>query len=166
MKKTALFLSITFMAGITFVNIYNSLIDANSWSSHIPESIAVVRQYYQSVNPGEFFRVFSPINQVLALLSLILFWKTSRNTKIFLGIAFVMAVSSDILTFLYFYPRNDLMMHLPLAGNSARLAVVLSQWQLMNWGRSLMVICGLICLFLALNEIYKMEVQSVKVLVD
>lgn len=75
MKKTILFLSVTFTADLLMTNIYNSLIDAKNWGAGIPDSIQTARNYYRHVNPGNFYRIFSPINQVLALLTLIVFWK-------------------------------------------------------------------------------------------
>jgi hypothetical protein len=49
MKKGVLFLSITFMAGVTFVNIYNSIVDARSWGQNIPESVQATRVYFSAV---------------------------------------------------------------------------------------------------------------------
>ena len=66
MKNVFLFASIILASGLFFTNTYNSLIDARSWGSAIPHSIAVTREYYSHVNPGNFFRIFSPLNQVLA----------------------------------------------------------------------------------------------------
>ncbi|HEX5551751.1 MAG TPA: DUF1772 domain-containing protein [Chitinophagaceae bacterium] len=155
MKKIVLFLSITIMAGVAFANMYNSIVDTTSWISNVPGSIAVFRQYYHSVNPGNFFRIFSPVNQILALLSLILFWKTSKKVRIFLLVAFFLAVSGDVLTFVYFYPRNDLLMNLPLQDNSAKFTHILKQWRSMNWIRTLIIFTGLLFLCLGLNRIYQ-----------
>lgn len=156
MKKIVLFLSITFMAGVTFVNIYNSIVDARSWGANIPESVQTTRQYFSIVNPGTFFRGFSPVNQVLALLALILFWKTSKKVKIFLSAAFLIAVLTDVFTFAYFYPRNNLLMTLSLQ-NIDRLTTVINQWQIMNWVRSAILAAGLTFSFLGLSEIFKYQ---------
>lgn len=60
MKKIILFLSITFMAGIAFANMYNSIVDTTSWISDASNSIVAFRQYFHSVNPGNFFpNIFS-----------------------------------------------------------------------------------------------------------
>ena len=73
-KRIILYLSISLMAGIVFPNIYTSIVDAPIWSSNIPESIEISRSYYANLNPGQFFRILTPINRVLAILVLILFW--------------------------------------------------------------------------------------------
>ncbi len=156
MRKTVLFLSTAFMAGVTFVNIYNSVVDARSWGEKIPESVQATRVYFSVVNPGTFFRVFSPVNQVLALLALILFWKKSKKIKLFLAIAFIITVFTDVFTFAYFYPRNNLLMTLSLQDIN-HLAEVIKQWQVMNWVRSAILLIGLSFSFLGLNEIYNFK---------
>src|SRR5882724_4937564 len=109
MKTIILFASITIAGGLLLVNTYTSLIDAKSWGSDIPNSIAAAREYFKTVNPGNFFRIFSPINQALGLLVLVLFWKSSPSTRLFTAIAFAMYILAEGLTFQYFYPRNDIM---------------------------------------------------------
>jgi uncharacterized membrane protein len=154
MKKIILFLSITFMAGIAFANMYNSIVDTTSWISDVPASILAFRQYYQHVNPGSFFRIFSPLNQVLALVSVVVFWKTSPRVRLLLIIAFLLAVSGDVLTFAYFYPRNDLLISLPIKDNTGRLTDILRQWRAMNWMRTIIILAGLAFLFAGLERIY------------
>ena len=50
MKNIIVFLSISIASGILFVNLYTSLIDAKSWGSDIPNSIAAAREYFKAVN--------------------------------------------------------------------------------------------------------------------
>jgi hypothetical protein len=153
MKIVILYLSIVFASGVLFVNIYNSIVDTTAWGAHFPESIQTTRDYYQSVNPGTFFRVFSPVNQVLALLSLILFWKTSGNVRIFLLVAFILYVLGDVFTFAYFYPRNDIMFKSDISTNLEAIKTAWKQWVPMNWLRSLIILVGLVFSFIALHNI-------------
>ena len=79
LRKSLLYLATTLVAGLLFVNIYTSMIDAVNWGSNIPISIQTARDYFKTVNPGNFFRIFSPINQVLALITLIVCWKAGKE---------------------------------------------------------------------------------------
>lgn len=63
MKTTILFASISLASGLLLINVYNSLIDTKSWGSNIPGSIATAREYYKAVNPGNFYRLFSPLTR-------------------------------------------------------------------------------------------------------
>ena len=152
-----LFASISIACGLLFVNVYTSLIDAKSWGSDIPNSIATAREYYKTVNPGDFFRIFSPANQVLALVVLILFWKFSPPVRLYLGIAVVMYVVGDVFTFLYFYPRNDIMFKTSQLTDISLLTKTWAQWNGMNWVRSVVILVGIIFSFLSLHKIYSLN---------
>ena len=156
MKNLILFLSISMASGLLLVNIYTSLIDAKSWGSNIPNSIWAAREYYKTVNPGNFFRLFSPVNQVLALLVLILFWKSSPSIRMSLGAVFVLYILADVLTFAFFYPRNDIMFRAAPLTDVDVLKKVWSEWNMMNWIRSLVLLTGLSFSFLSLHKIYSL----------
>lgn len=156
MKNVILFASIVIASGLMLTNTYNSLIDARSWGSNIPHSIEVTREYFRSVNPGNFFRVFSPVNQLLALLALILFWKTSPQIRIFLVVAFILYVLGDVFTFAYFYPRNDIMFKGDITAVE-KIRIAWKGWNTMNWLRSLILLIGIIFSFLALDKIYTLK---------
>jgi Domain of unknown function (DUF1772) len=157
MKKIVLFASITLASGLLFTNVYNSLIDVKSWGSDIPNSIAATREYFKTVNPGSFFRVFSPINQVLALAALILFWKSFPSTRLYLGVAHVLYVLVDVLTFGYFYPRNDIMFKTAQLTEINLLKTTVLEWSRMNWIRNLMLAAGVVLSFLSLHKIYSLN---------
>ncbi len=154
MKTLFLFTSIILAGGLFFVNSYNSLIDAKAWGADIPQSIVTTRAYYSTVNPGNFFRILSPINQLIALIVLILFWKSPGHIRIYLGISLVLYVLVDVFTFSYFYPRLGIMFtKTPMAGIEA-LKQAWWQWSAMNWIRSLMLLAGVILASLSLHKFY------------
>jgi uncharacterized membrane protein len=154
MKTIILFASISVASGLLLVNIYTSLVDARSWGSDIPNSIAAAREYYKTVNPGNFFRIFSPINQALGLLVLVLFWKTSPSIRLFAAIAFVMYILAEGLTFQYFYPRNDILFKTARLSDTDLLRKTWSEWNTMNWVRTSALLVGLIFSFLSLHKFY------------
>ena len=160
MEKIVLFLFITLTAGLLLTNIYTSMVDSVSWDSEIPTSIQTAREYFKVIDPGDFFRVFSPLNQFVAFLSLVLCWHKSRQARIFIGIAFGLVIAADVMTFAYFYPRNAIMFEGPMDDVSV-IKSAAEQWASMNWLRSFIVAAGLCFAFLGLNEIYKNE-YSVK----
>lgn len=153
MKQLLLFASIALASGLLFTNVYNSLVDVTSWGTDIPKSIETAREYFKIVNPGNFFRVFSPVNQVIALLALILFWNVSTTVRIYLGIALAFYVLGDVFTFAYFYPRNDIMFKNKVADIDT-IRQSWAGWKTMNWLRSGIVLAGLLFSFLALHKIY------------
>ena len=154
MKNFVLFASIALASGLLFVNLYTSLIDAKSWGSDMPNSIATSREYFKQVNPGNFFRLFSPLNQVLALVVLILFWKASPSVRLYLGAALALYILADVLIFAYFYPRNDIMFRTASLTDITLLKKTWSEWNMMNWVRSSVILVGLFFSFFALQKTF------------
>src|SRR4051812_1728285 len=109
MKKAFAFTSIALMAAILGANVYTSVVDAKAWGANIPDSILTARSYFSAVNPGAFFRVASPINQLFALATLIACWKSGKRARLCFGLALLIAVLADALTFAFFYPRNAIL---------------------------------------------------------
>jgi len=154
MKQIILFGSISVACGLLFANLYSSLIDAKSWGSDIPNSMAITREYFRTVNPGNFFRIFSPVNQLLGIIVLILFWKTSPSIKLYLGAALVLYLLAEGLTFGYFFPRNDIMFRNAQLTDVDLLRKTLSEWTRMNWVRSGILLTGIFFSFAALHKTY------------
>lgn len=157
MKNIILFISISMAAGLLFVNLYNSMVDAKSWGGNIPGSISTAREYFKIVTPGSFFRVFSPLTQVVGLLTLILFWKSAPDVRLYLFIAFGCYVAGDIFTFAYFYPRNAIMFETAALTDVAQLHKAWSGWSAMNWLRSGIIMAGLFFSCLSLHKIYSLQ---------
>ena len=141
-------------AGILFVNLYTSIVDAPNWGAQLPESISAARAYFSVANPGSFFRVFSPANQILAVLALILCWKTNRKNAIAL---LASAILLEAFTFGYFYPRNDIMFfNTTIDENAVRTAW--QEWSTMNWVRSALCLVNTVLAFtLLLSENRKLQ---------
>jgi hypothetical protein len=154
MKLLLLFASTALASGLLFANIYTSLVDARSWGSGIPQSIETAREYFKTVNPANFFRIIAPLNLVVGLLALIMFWKVSATVRIYLGVALALYVCVDVLTFAYFYPRNAIMFEKGSLTDVDTLKNALTGWRAMNWVRSLIIFAGLVFSFLALRKIY------------
>jgi uncharacterized membrane protein len=149
MKNIVLFLSVGIASGLLLVNIYTSLVDARCWGSDIPASIATARQYFKAANPGTFFRIFSPMSQVLAFLALVLFWKAAPSARVYLGSALLIYVLTDVFTFAYFYPRNELLFAKASLADIALLKKTVTEWQMMNWVRSAVLFAGVCCSYIA-----------------
>ena len=153
MKRSILFASIGIAAGLVLANIYTSLVDVPAWGSNLPTSIETARQYYTYSNPGDFFRIFSPANQGLGLLCVVLFWKHGKEMRRLLLAAFILYMIGEGMTFQYFYPRNEIMFKLDL-GNIEKIRTTWEQWRSMNWIRTLVIAIGFVCSAFALHCSY------------
>jgi len=155
MKKLILIIAAIVATGLLFVNVYTSVVDARNWGSDIPNSLMAARAYFSVANPGNFFRVMSPMSQVIGLLALIICWRAGTRVRIYCAIALVLAVSCDLFTFAYFYPRNDIMFFLAISPDTQVLKDAWSGWTTMNWLRSGILAVEVIVDYLALMRVAK-----------
>jgi hypothetical protein len=152
--KVFLFAALIFSSGLLFVNIYTSLVDVPNWMHDIPASIQAMRKYFAAANPGTFFRIFSPANQVLTLLALIFCWKYGWPLRLICFIALLIAIANDVFTFTFFYPRNDILMHASISDVDL-FQKTLHQWMIVNWIRSGTVLLNVIAVLLALVAVFR-----------
>jgi hypothetical protein len=157
MKKSALFLSIISASGLLMITIYNLVVDSKSWGADIPASIQIARNYYNQVDPRNFFAIIAPINQFLILLTIVLFWKDSISLRLYFSVSFLLYAIIAILTFLYFIPRDIIIFTSPIEGHTEQIKTALSQWKEMNWIRSLLGLTGILFTFKGLDTFYKIH---------
>lgn len=155
MKKIILFSSIICASGLTLVSIYNNVIDAQSWASNIPASIQAGRDYFQHVDPRRFFTVFGPLNQILILLTIILFWKDGVSLRVCFATSFLMYTLIVILTFLYFVPRNLILFKSSIPDHIEQIRTAAAEWSHMNWLRTLLGLIGVLFSFKGLDAFYQ-----------
>lgn len=160
MKIVILFSSVALASGVLFANVFNSMVISDAAKSDIPNTIMAAREYFKTVNPGDFFRIFSPAAQIFTLLSLILFWKTAKSARLFLIIALLCSIAGDILAFTYFHPRSDLMFVSQPVPDIETLKQLSTEWSSMNWIRSFILFIGVVSLFFAVDKIYFMKTRS------
>jgi hypothetical protein len=154
MALITLNLLVVLSSGLFFVNVYSSIVDARSWSSNIPDSVATARQYAKDFNAGTFFKLISPLSQILSVLALILFWKYSP-IRLYLALVLASSVFSEIFTVLYFYPRNDIIFRTGALSDTEMISKALKEWNTMNWLRSLCMLIGVVFSLFALRECYR-----------
>jgi hypothetical protein len=143
-------LSAALASGLLFVNIYSSIVDAPNWGASLPDSLLTTREYFSVANPGNFFRIFSPLNQVIALVVVLFCWKSHR----YLALAsLAAAVLLDVLTFGYFYPRNEIMFVAVMDEDAARVAW--QEWSTMNWFRSALGVVNVTLVFALFISVLK-----------
>jgi len=157
MKKVILYAIVAFSSGLFFTNVYNSIVNAANWESNVPQSITATKDFFVVANPGTFFKLIDPTNLILTVLALVLLWKESATIRYYLGIALLCYVTAMILTFTYFYPRNEIMFLSEQLPDTETLKRVAAEWGTMNWVRTSIWLAGLVCSFLALDKYTSMK---------
>jgi|SRR4051812_12197735 hypothetical protein len=143
-RRIVVTLAAIIAAGLLFVNVYNSIVDAPNWGSNIPASIGAAREYFAVRNPGDFYRYLSPANQVVTLVAVVLVWPLGWPMRLLTFAALLISVGADAMTFGYFYPRNDIMFNAVPMADDATLRAAWTGWSSMNWVRSGLVLANVI----------------------
>jgi hypothetical protein len=143
MRQTIIFAAIVVTGAVLGANVYNSGVDAPNWGAQIPASLESARRYFGVRNPGTFFRVASPLAQALSVLVLIVSWRLGGQTRGLAALALGLGILADVLTFAYFYPRNDVMF--AQAVDVGAMTRSWTEWSRMNHVRSLLVLSALVC---------------------
>ena len=154
MKKLVLFFSIICASGLTMVSLYNTVVDAQSWGSDIPASIQTARDYFQHVDPRRFYVIAGPVNLILILLTLILFWKGSVSLRFYFAVSFAAYAAILILTLAYFIPRDLILFTWSISDHLEQIRSASAQWSAMNWLRSLLGLAGVLFSFKGLDSYY------------
>jgi Domain of unknown function (DUF1772) len=154
MKKLVLFFSIICASGLTLVSIYNTVIDAQSWASDIPASIQTARDYFQHVDPRRFYAVAGPINVILILLTIVLFWKDGVSLRVYFAISLLMYAAIVAVTFAYFIPRDLILFTWSIPDHLNEIRTAAAEWNHMNWLRTLLGLIGVLFSFKGLDTYY------------
>lgn len=117
--------------------VYESIVNAPNFQTNIPQSLEHFRQFMSASNPGNFFRIFAPLTQILALLSLILYWKRPFGIRWYLLLVFLLIVGADVITYTIHYPRNAFLFTNPLIESPELLQKAAAEWAFWNWFRVL-----------------------------
>jgi len=97
---------------------FRHVVDAPNYMG-APTSLEHARGFYHATNPGMFFRWLVPATQLFLLLALVVNWKPAPGTRWKLAGALVFLVLTDMITFRFHYPRNDILFVAPLTQPAA-----------------------------------------------
>lgn len=136
------------------VTIYNSVVDAKSWGSDLPASIQTARDYFQHADPRRFYLIAGPVNLLLIVLTLILFWKDSVSLRFYFTASFASYLAILALTLAYFVPRNFILFTWSIPDHLEQIRIASAQWSAMNWIRSLLGLAGVLFSFKGLDTYY------------
>src|SRR6266446_4983838 len=73
---------------------------------------------------------------------------------LFVSSALVLYVLTDVMTFAYFYPRNEIMFRAAQLNDVTLLRETWASWSAMNWVRSSILLAGVILSCVSLHKIY------------
>jgi len=145
-------LSIFALLGLALLfgaTIYESVIMAPNYERDIPSSIELARQFLRRRTPANYFRIISPLTQLLLFGSVIACWGV-LDARWSLIEALGALVLADIITFTYHYPRLAIMFKGPMPEDLQHLRRAARQWATGNWVRAFLLLVALLVVVRAL----------------
>jgi len=137
-------LSLIAVALLLGATAYEAVVMAPNYERDVPASLALARQFLQRTTPAHYFRVVSPLAQILALLTVIAGW--NRPGRWAFVVAFGVLVAADGLTFAFHYPRLAIMFKSDGPQDPARAARAAREWAVGNWVRGAMLVVALLAI--------------------
>jgi hypothetical protein len=99
------------------------------------------RGFLVASTPAAFFRILSPAVQLLLILSVVFAWRAApTHVRWLLLVSFCAAIATDVVTFTFHYPRNNILFVAPLDRPEAELRRIAQEWA---WGNYVRI--GLLC---------------------
>src|SRR3984893_14933235 len=98
--------------------VYQNVVDSPNYMG-APTSLEHARGFYHATNPGNFFRGLVPATQVFLLMAILFNWRPDPGTRWKLVGALVCLIVTDIVTFRFHYPRNEILFVAPLTQPAA-----------------------------------------------
>jgi Domain of unknown function (DUF1772) len=132
--------------------VYQNVVDAPNYMG-APTSLEHARGFYHATNPGTFFRGLVPTTQLFFLLALVLNWKPAPGTRWKLGGALVFLVLTDVITFRFHYPRNDILFVAPLTQSAAYYDGIVREWAIGNYARVALILVSVALVMISLIRI-------------
>jgi Domain of unknown function (DUF1772) len=132
--------------------VYQNVVDAPNYMG-APSSLEHARGFYHATNPGMFFRWLVPCTQLFLLLAIIFNWKPDPGSRWKLAAALASLVLTDMITFRFHYPRNDILFVAPLTNRPEYYDHVVREWAIGNYIRVALILVTVVLMLVSIIRI-------------
>ena len=143
LRLTVVAIALGLSAMLLGTGVYQNVVDAPNYMG-APASLEHARGFYHATNPGTFFRAMVPATQLFLVLALALNWKPSPDTRWRLGGALAALILSDIVTFRFHYPRNEILFIAPLTKPPEYYDRIVTEWAMGNCVRVALILTAVV----------------------
>src|SRR5579864_5066096 len=152
LRLIALAVALVLSAMLLGTGVYQNVVDAPTYMG-APASLEHARGFYHATNPGEFFRVMVPLTQLFLLVAIVSNWKPAPGTRWILSGALAFLVLTDVVTFRFHYPRNDILFIAPLTNSPAYYDRVVTEWAIGNYAHVALILTTVVLVMVSLIRI-------------
>lgn len=147
-------IALVLLAMLLGTGVYQNVVDAPNYLG-APISLEHARGFYHATNPGNFFRGLVPATELFLLLAIVFNWKPIPGTRWMLVGALACLVVTDMITFLFHYPRNNILFVAPLTQPPSYYDQVVREWAMGNYARVAMILIAVVLVMLSFVRIVR-----------
>jgi hypothetical protein len=144
--------ALVFLAMLLGTGVYQNVVDAPNYMG-APTSLEHARGFYHATNPGMFFRWLVPATQLFLVLALVFNWKPDPGTRWKLAGALGFLILTDMITFRFHYPRNDILFIAPLTKPPEYYDQVVKEWAIGNYVRVALILTAVVLAMVSMIRI-------------
>lgn len=131
---------------------YEAVVMAPNYERDIPDSIDVARRFLKRTTPAHFFRLVTPVTQILLLAGAITSWHVV-DARWRLLIALGILLVTDVITFTFHYPRLAIMFKDPMPDDPEPLRRAAREWAVGNLVRAALLVVALLSVLQAVGTL-------------
>jgi uncharacterized membrane protein len=148
LRLTSVAIALVLSAMLLGTGLYQNVVDAPNYMG-APASLEHARGFYHATNPGMFFRAMVPTTQLFLVLALALNWKPSPYAQWRLAGALAALILTDMVTFRFHYPRNEILFIAPLTKPPEYYDRVVTEWAIGNYVRVALILTAVVLVTLS-----------------
>jgi hypothetical protein len=152
LRLVAVAIALVLSAMLLGTGVYQNVVDAPNYMGG-PTSLEHARGFYHATNPGNFFRVLVPAAQLFLLVAIVCNWRPAPGTRWKLVGALAFLILTDVITFRFHYPRNDILFVAPLTQPPAYYDRVVKEWAIGNYVRVTLLLVTVVLVTMSMIRI-------------
>jgi hypothetical protein len=143
LRLVSVAIALVLSAMLLGAGVYQNVVDAPNYMG-APTSLEYARGFYHAANPGTFFRALVPATELFLLVSLVCNWRPAPRTRWKLAGALALLILTDVVTFRFHYPRNNILFVAPLTKPPAYYDRLVTEWAMGNYVRVALILAAVV----------------------
>ncbi|MFD2574419.1 hypothetical protein ACFSUS_27540 [Spirosoma soli] len=90
-------------------NLFDIIVNEVNLIKGFPNSVEYVRKYWAYRNPGDFYKIITPLYVLVTLVALAVFWDVTYERRYLLLGALLAYGATQAITVIYFFPQNAIL---------------------------------------------------------
>jgi hypothetical protein len=160
-RLVAVAIALVFSAMLLGTGVYQNVVDAPNYMG-APTSLEHARGFYHATNPGNFFRALVPATQLFLLFAIVCNWKPAPDTRWKLVGGLGCLILTDMITFRFHYPRNDILFIAPLTQPPEYYDRVVREWAMGNYARVTLILIAVVLVMVSMIRIARDTAPGIK----